>query len=55
VTSQPYGDARAIEIEKHQEIEDTSPVSGSLRVTSYARTGKLFTASRDLIVVQVAR
>ena len=48
VTSQPYGDARAIE------IENTSLASGSLRVTSYAPPGKLFTARRDLIVVQVA-
>ena len=47
VTSRPYGDARAIE------LDDTSFEAGSLRVTSYARPGKLFTASRDLIVAQV--
>ena len=48
VTSQPYGDQRAIK------LDDTSLAKGSLRVTSYARPGKLFTASRDLIVAQVA-
>jgi len=47
VTSRPYGDARAIE------LHDASFEAGSLRVTSYARPGKLFTASRDLIVAQV--
>jgi len=48
VTSKPYGDARAIK------LEDTNFASGSLRVTSYARPAKLFTANRDLIVAQVA-
>ncbi len=48
VTSKPYGDARAIK------LEDTSFATGSLRVTSYARPGKLFTANRDLIVADVA-
>jgi mRNA interferase MazF len=47
VTSRPYGDARAIE------LHNASFESGSLRITSYARPGKLFTASRDLMVVQV--
>ncbi len=48
VTSNPYGDARAIK------LEDVSFTTGALRVTSYARPGKLFTANRDLIVAQVA-
>lgn len=48
VTSNPYGDARAVE------FEDTSFTTGGLRVTSYARPGKLFTANRGLIVAQVA-
>ena len=39
VTSKPYGDPGAIE------LDDTAFASGSLRVTSYARPGKLFTAS----------
>jgi mRNA interferase MazF len=49
VTSKPYGDSRAIK------LEDASLTSGSLRMTSYARPGKLFTANRDLIVAEVAR
>ncbi|MGH7865787.1 MAG: hypothetical protein ACREQB_12410 [Candidatus Binataceae bacterium] len=40
VTSKPYADARAIK------LEDASFATGSLRVTSYARPGKLFTAQR---------
>ena len=48
VTSKPYGDSRAIK------LEDTSFAAGSLRVVSYARPGKLFTANRDLIVSEVA-
>ena len=48
MTSKPYGDARAIK------LEDVSFATGALRVTSYARPGKLFTANRDLIVAQVA-
>jgi mRNA interferase MazF len=39
ITSNPYADARAIE------ITDASFDSGSLFVTSYARPGKLFTAN----------
>ena len=49
VTSKPYGDACAIK------LDDASFGSGSLRATSYARPGKLFTASQDLTVVQVGR
>jgi mRNA interferase MazF len=47
VTSNRYGDDRAIQ------LVDASFASGSLRVTSYARPGKLFTANRDLMVAQV--
>jgi mRNA interferase MazF len=43
VTSNPYGDEKALE------ITDQDFKSGSLRVTSYARPGKLFTASENLI------
>ena len=49
VTSNPYGDERAIH------LTAASFVSGALRADSYARPGKLFTASRDLMVAQVAR
>ena len=48
VTSNPYGDPRAV----HLTLLSFS--SGSLRADSYARPGKLFTASRDLMVAQVA-
>lgn len=48
VTSKPYGDTRAIK------LEDTGFATGSLRVVSYARPGKLFTANLDLIVSEVA-
>lgn len=48
VTSKPYGDIRAIK------LEDSSFSTGSLRVLSYARPGKLFTANRDLILSEVA-
>jgi len=34
-------------------LEDASFAAGSLRATSYARPGKLFTANQDLIVTQV--
>ena len=47
VTSNPYGDARAIM------LTEASFRTGSLRVTSYARPGKLFTASHDLMTGQV--
>lgn len=48
VTSNPYGDKNVVE------ITDDSFAWGSLRVTSYARAGKLFTANQDLMVSQVA-
>jgi mRNA interferase MazF len=44
ITSKTYGDSMAVQ------IEDASFQSGSLRLTSYARPGKLFTANTDLIV-----
>ncbi len=48
VTSRPYGDPRAMP------LVGADFASGSLRTESYARPGKLFTASRDLMVAQVA-
>jgi mRNA interferase MazF len=48
VTSNPYGDPHAVA------LTPSSFGSGSLRSDSYARPGKLFTASRDLMVAQVA-
>ncbi len=48
VTSKPYGDTCAIT------LEGTSFATGSLRVLSYARPGKLFTANQDLIVSEIA-
>ena len=47
ITSNPYGDSQAIE------LDGGSFAAGSLRLTSYARPGKLFTANRNLIVAQV--
>ena len=47
VTSNPYGDARPIM------LTDACFRTGSLRVTSYARPGKLLTASHDLMTAQV--
>jgi mRNA interferase MazF len=47
ITSNPYGDANAIE------MVDDSFQTGSLRVISYARPGKLFTANHSLILAQV--
>lgn len=48
VTSKSYGDPRAVK------IEDSNLAGGSLRVTSFARPGKLFTANNDLIEVEIA-
>jgi mRNA interferase MazF len=47
VTSKPYGDPGAVV------LDDTAFASGTLRVTSYARPGKLFMASSDLMTAQV--
>lgn len=46
VTSNPYGDSRAII------LADADFRAGSLRVTSYARPGKLFTANQTLMTTQ---
>jgi mRNA interferase MazF len=43
VTSKPYADPAAVV------LEDAGFERGSLRVTSYARPGKLFTANVDLV------
>jgi mRNA interferase MazF len=43
VTSKPYADGAAVV------LEDADFQRGSLQVTSYARPGKLFTASGDLV------
>jgi mRNA interferase MazF len=47
ITSNPYGDARAVT------LSDQSFRQGGLRRTSYARPGKLFTANRDLMLRQI--
>ena len=47
ITSNPYADPRAVE------LTDADFDTGSLRVMSYARPGKLFTASSSLVVSQV--
>ena len=47
VTSSPYGDVTAIP------LDENAFARGSLRVASYARPGKLFTASDDLVVGKV--
>ncbi len=47
ITSNPYSDPRAMKLAN----ENFS--SGSLRVVSYARPGKLFTANNSLVVAQI--
>ncbi len=47
VTSNPYADARSVL------LENSNFSIGSLQVTSYARPGKLFTASDSLIRSEV--
>lgn len=47
VTSKSYADPRAVV------IDSTCFASGSLPVTSYARPGKLFTASSALVAAEV--
>ena len=44
VTSKRYGDPQAVE------LNNTDFSSGSLKLVSYARPGKLFTASSNLII-----
>ena len=48
VTSNPYGDPHAVS------LPHTRFASGSLRTDSYARPARLFTASSELMVAQVA-
>jgi mRNA interferase MazF len=47
LTSKPYSDSRAIQ------MTDADFDTGSLRITSYARPAKLFTAHRSLIASEV--
>ena len=47
ITSNPYADGRAVR------LENTDFAVGSLRVTSYARPGKLFTANSRLITSEI--
>jgi mRNA interferase MazF len=49
ITSNSYSDSRAIE------ITDGSFNSGSLRLISYARPGKLFTGNDRLVVASVGQ
>lgn len=47
VTRKPYRDAYAVTLTRE------SFAVGSLRMTSYARPGKLFTANRELMVTEI--
>ena len=47
LTSSPYSDAKAVK------LTDADFQKGSLRVVSYARPGKLFTANQGLLVSEV--
>ena len=47
LTSNPYGDARAIE------LTNRDFATGGLRVVSYVRPAKLFTAQESLFVAEV--
>jgi mRNA interferase MazF len=47
VTSNPYGDSLAIP------LDEESFSKGSLRIKSFARPGKLFTASAGLMLIEV--
>jgi len=49
LTSKPYGDGRAIQ------ITDADFATGGLRLVSYARPAKLFTAHRGLFVAEPGR
>jgi mRNA interferase MazF len=49
ITSNAYGDPNAIG------IDNADFASGSLRIASYVRPGKLFTASSDLMVAEVGK
>lgn len=47
ITSKPYADLKSIKID----MDDF--ISGTLKVTSYARPGKLFTANNSIIISKV--
>jgi mRNA interferase MazF len=47
ITSSPYSDSRAVQ------VDDADFRTGSLRITSYARPTKLFTAHHTLITAEV--
>jgi mRNA interferase MazF len=47
ITSKPYGDARAIE------LAAADLDNGALRITSYVRPGKLFTANASLVTGEI--
>lgn len=47
ITSNPYADALAVQ------LTNSSFSAGGLQITSYARSGKLFTASESLITSEV--
>lgn len=49
ITSNPYGDSQSIPLAEQDFLE------GGLRVTSYARPGKLFTANQSLAEVTVGK
>ncbi len=49
VTSNPYGDRRAIE------LTDNDFAAGGLRIVSYARPAKLFTAHESLFTSEVGK
>ena len=49
ITSNAYGDSRAIR------LDDSDFVSGGLKVASYARPGKLFTANERLLAKSVGK
>ena len=49
ITSNPYGDARAIE------LTNADFVTGGLRIVSYARPTKLFTAHESLLVKEAGK
>ena len=49
VTSNPYGDRRAVRLSRHDLRE------GTLRRESFARPGRLFTANRGLMTREIGR
>jgi mRNA interferase MazF len=49
ITSRPYADVRAVP------LDNPDFQTGSLRVKSYARPGKLFTANQQLILSQAGQ